>query len=327
MTPMLFMNIAWMRAYRGLGDDQAEGKFRYMREGGVPHEIFNFLPTRGRCYGYAPIPGRGVNLRKLGASPGDTKVDDILVVWTATHPDGGRYIIGWYDGARVYAKPQERPKARETREFGDFYYSVTAAKENCRLLSLDERVFPVPTMQKGYPGISASFYPDNAASPEWTAKVRRYIETGVVDTPPPLPDPEGGRQVDPEHRQRVEKSAIERVTAYYEDLDYDVISREADNLGWDLEARRGGSVLRLEVKGLSGAAAVAEVTPNEYKAMTSRRYRSSYRLCIVTNALANGSAKLQIFGYDHQSERWLTGDLEILNIAERVAARVSVGPS
>ena len=51
MKPIVVLNIAWMREYRGLSSDEPEGKFGYMRGGGVPHEIFNFMPSRGRCYG------------------------------------------------------------------------------------------------------------------------------------------------------------------------------------------------------------------------------------------------------------------------------------
>lgn len=55
MKPILILNIAWMRDYRGVTGDTPLGTFRYMREGGTPHEALNFLPTRGRCYGYAAV--------------------------------------------------------------------------------------------------------------------------------------------------------------------------------------------------------------------------------------------------------------------------------
>jgi hypothetical protein len=89
-----------------------------------------------------------------------------------------------------------------------------------------------------------------------------------------------------------------------------------------LEARKGRRTLHVEVKGLSGHAAVVEVTPNEYKAMITRR--QSYQLCIVSDALAVDRATLRIFSYDLHRKAWVSGEIETLNISERVAARISV---
>ena len=74
---------------------------------------------------------------------------------------------------------------------------------------------------------------------------------------------------------------------------------------------------------VSGDEAVVEVTPNEYKAMTSRSYQSSYRLCIVTNALKRQHTKLLIFAYDDQAEDWFGENQERIKIKEIVAARIS----
>jgi hypothetical protein len=132
----------------------------------------------------------------------------------------------------------------------------------------------------------------------------------------------GGRSVDPEHRAKVEAAAIKRVRAHYKKLGYMVTSCEADNFGWDLDAQQGEAALRLEVKGLSGDAAVVEVTPNEYRAMV--RHFPSYRLCIVTDALVAKRAKLRIFAYEAGAKAWLSDGPEMLKIAKQVAARISV---
>lgn len=313
-----------MRAYRGLANDIPVGMFGHMADGSTPHEIFNFKPTKGRCYGYAPVRNGRINLQKLGAESGVEKLNDVLVVWTATHPEGGRYIIGWYDGAAVYAEHQERPATEETRSVvDDLHYSVEAPAGVCHLLPIDERVFAVPTMKEGYPGISPAFYPEGNAPEEWVRKLREYVATGSMPTAEPS-DTDGGRAVDPDHRKKVEMAAIGMVTKHYESLRYAVISREKDNTGWDLEARRGDLLLRLEVKGLSGGIPFVEITPNEYKAMMSRQFRKFYRLCIVTDALCAETVKLRIFGYDNRLESWVSNDFETLVIDERVAARISV---
>ena len=91
-----------------------------------------------------------------------------------------------------------------------------------------------------------------------------------------------------------------------------------------IEARRGSILLRLEVKGLSGINPVVEVTPNEYAAMTSKKYRTSYRVCIVSKPHKPNEAKIWICNYDQRIGEWVSLDLEPMNIAERVAARLSL---
>ena len=73
------------------------------------------------------------------------------------------------------------------------------------------------------------------------------------------------RQVDVFKKQQVEISAIETTIKYFEGLDYIIISKEKDNVGWDLEATNINETLFLEVKGLSGSISSIELTPNEYK--------------------------------------------------------------
>src|SRR5687768_401938 len=122
MKPMLFLHIAWMKRYCGLINDKAHGEFDYMLKGGTPHEAFNFLPYKGHCYGYAAVNNGYINVKKLRSNSED-EIEDVLVVWTATHPTKRdpasgrkyRYIIGWYDGARVYAEQQRRPKVPEAK--------------------------------------------------------------------------------------------------------------------------------------------------------------------------------------------------------------------
>jgi len=327
MKPILILNIAWMRDYRGVTGDTPLGTFRYMREGGTPHEALNFLPTKGRCYGYAAVGNGTINIERLGARADAESVDDVLVVWTATQPGGGRVIVGWYNGAKVFAEPQKRPETPETRAVDKaLHYNAVAPSAACRLLSLDERVFHIPQRKKGFPGQSPSFFPDDTSPREWVEGIRRYIAGGKLGPAAAVAPKKwkDGRSADPEHRAKVEAAAIKRVREHYEKLGYMVTSCEADNLGWDLDAQQSEAALRLEVKGLSGDAAVVEVTPNEYKAMV--RHVPSYRLCIVTDALAAKRAKLRIFAYELDAKAWLSDDQETLKIAKQVAARISVLP-
>ena len=108
------------------------------------------------------------------------------------------------------------------------------------------------------------------------------------------------RQADVFKKQKVEITAIETTIEYFESKYYTVISKEKDNVGWDLEATNTQETLLLEVKGLSGIISSIELTANEYR--KSIENREKYRVCIVTNSLIN--PKLEVFYYDFKNECW-----------------------
>lgn len=126
------------------------------------------------------------------------------------------------------------------------------------------------------------------------------------------------RQIDVFKKQQVEISAIETTIKYFEALDYIIISKEKDNVGWDLEATNINETLLLEVKGLSGNISSIELTPNEYK--NSKDKKSHYKLCIVTNALTK--PKLEVFSFNVDNNIWTNALNETLLTEERIGARM-----
>jgi hypothetical protein len=126
------------------------------------------------------------------------------------------------------------------------------------------------------------------------------------------------RQTDPFKKQQVEIAAVETAIRHFEALDYIVISKEKDNVGWDLEATNISETLLLEVKGLSGSVASIELTPNEYKNSIDKK--ANYKLCIVTNALTSKS--LEIFSFNGQLGCWTNEQNEKLLMEEKIAARM-----
>jgi len=137
---MVFLNTAWMERYDGLSgnDKQIHGGGSYVKKHGYGHEIFNFRKIDNKVYGYAQ-PGGYNNLQRLGASEKDEFIDNVLVVFTATHKDGGPYIVGWYKSARIFKDYQATNL--EKRKFRNEYigYYVVANADNATLLSIDER--------------------------------------------------------------------------------------------------------------------------------------------------------------------------------------------
>lgn len=321
---ILFLHVGWAREYRGAPDDEPVGKFGYIRRGGRDlGEAYNFKAFAGRCYGYAAR--WTINLRRLGASPGDESVRKVLVVWTATDPaQGGRYVIGWYRNATVHARMKERRPVSSRREA-----IVEAAAQNCHVIRPDERRFEIPAMVKGFPGIANSFFGDGLTAAH-RAQLLAYVDGkpsfgfGETEADTSRASSKGGRprSPDPEHRRAVEDAAVEATTAHFELMGWKVKDVSAQNLGWDLEATLSGRLLRIEVKGRSGEGSV-ELTPNEYAAMTDRAKRMSYRLAIVQEALTK--PRLRIFAFSPSAGTdgaWLSGR-DILVLKERTGAMAS----
>jgi hypothetical protein len=127
------------------------------------------------------------------------------------------------------------------------------------------------------------------------------------------------RQPDIKRRHQVESAAQEAVTDFYTAQHYRVDDVSANSCGWDLVAKKERLTLKVEVKGLSGTTAHAELTPNEYRLVKNRD--NSYRLCIVTDALES-SCHIQEFRFDPNERQWLDQDGNELSIEERIGAVV-----
>jgi hypothetical protein len=324
--PMLFCRVAWMDHYEGVGSDTMSGGGAYVAEHGFGHEMFNFQRFQDAVYGFVqPSGGRKdnweearINLPRLGASSSDNSMTGVFVVWVATAPAGGSFIVGWYRNVTVYRDHQTAPVG-SNRRHGDINcgYYIVARSMDAVLLPPDERVVAVP---RGGGGIGQSniWYADDQEQHwQFRLEVLEYANTRQRPTSAPIAG--GARQPDPLLRQRVEEAAVRTTSAYFDSLGYRVDSVERDNLGWDLEAALGQRLLRLEVKGLSGPQIVVDLTLNEYAAM--QEYRDSYRVCVVTNAIADPC--LEVFSYSAETDRWQNPAGRVLNIQEIVAARCS----
>lgn len=319
MQPMIFLNTAWMERYKGLlgNDREIRGGGSYVEEYGYGHEIFNFKKIGGKVYGYAQPSGYN-NLQRLGASEDDEFIDGILVIFTATHKDGGTYIVGWYKNATFFKDYQNTNlKERKFRNEYIGYYAVTDA-DNATLLSIDERFsFPlIPRRVKGGMGQSNVWYADSTEmegfKKEVLRHIKRYEKKKSIRYRPPI-----SRQADAETRRKIESIAIREVTREYSERGFIVTSVESENLGWDLEAKYKKIKLKIEVKGLAGNKVSVELTPNEFLKMNN--YKDSYRLCVVTECLEN--PVLYVFSYSSERNEWISEDDHILLIDQIISAR------
>lgn len=325
-SPVVFFNVGSMKRYEGMSGDSIQGGGAWPTAHGHGHEAFNFLAHRGRYYGYVRRPHGGrINLKRLGAGPDETHIDGVTVVWVAKHGQRGLRVVGWYRDARVFAEGQPPPKGGERRLPGErdpVWHVAVAPRRGSRLLDVDERALAprIPRNARGAMGQSNVWYADSAIGKKTAARVLQFIAAYEKGVRRPKPRPSAGprRSPDPIHRLKVEQAAIRRVQAHYAQRGFTVRDVQKDNLGWDLEAKGQGEKLLLEVKGLSGSAAIVELTPNEFAMMGKHKKR--YVLCIVTNALGRGS-QLRRFRFEAGQWRDQDRDAGPLQLTQVIGAR------
>ena len=325
--PLIFVNIGWMVAYKGPTNDPTIGGHGWLKSHNFGYEAWNFLPYRNKLYGYVPRSAR-INLRSLGATKKNEKLTGVTVVWIARNPRNKvTYIVGWYRNATVRRESNYFNIKRSSDLIVD--YQIEAPSSDARLLKPDQRTLKVPTAKMiGNLGQSPVWY----GNPEFVTKVWVYLKSDgvkegsqkgkVVGTP---------KQTDPEKRKLVELAAIRHAVDYYTSRaggSYSVNSVEKDNIGWDLIVTGGDVTLKIEVKGLSGNELNIELTPNEYKQMISSEHRSMYVIYVVTEALKT-TARSHAFYYNAEASYrgkhvWMTEDGRVLNIEERIGARLTV---
>ena len=328
MASLVLFNIGWMKRYRGLTEsDRIFNGGRYVQENEIGDEVRNFEPAMGRLYGYVPTQdGSNINMTRLGVDADAEYADDVTVVFTATPPEGGNVVVGWYRNARVWREPRRRDEY-------DIHFVAEARQKDCELLKVDDRVFPVPRTRRGdgdafVMGRTPVRYTDKPNAKPFLRRLNQYMES-YMESPPTADEPErrrrrrrdAPRQSDPLLRAKVEKAAIEHVTRHYSG--YECQSVERENKGWDLEFTRGARKLLVEVKGCSGDLGHVELTPNEYRAMRDRRCRHAYRLAIVTRALE--APRLSIISFNGSDKTWRDQDDREVRLEERTGVRVRTG--
>lgn len=316
MQPMLFFNTAWMDFYEGINDNvKIHGGGYYVEKNGYGYEIYNFKKIKGKVYGYAKTNGRN-NLLRIGADKDAESLSEVLLIFTAPHKDGGNFIVGWYKNATVYRDYQET--TMKERKYCDEYigYYAVAKEEDVTLLSRDERVMLFEPIPKGKGGMGQSnvWYANADNMKDFRKRVRDFIRN-YDKKKKVLP-----KKKDIDIRKKIEISAVEKVTSYYKDLGYEVKSVENDNVGWDLEVKRNKTIFRVEVKGKLGSEILVNLTPNEY--INMNKYKDSYRLAIVTNALVDPI--LYRFSFSEEKDKWVDDNGNILQIEKIVSARCTI---
>jgi uncharacterized protein DUF3883 len=322
--PLLFLNVGEMSKYEGLSGDTISGGGKNVSLYGFGHEIFNFKPYKRKMYGYGRAPHNTIRIEKLGATKEDQRVPGVTVVWVARS-----HIVGWYTNATVYRHPQAPPPESERVFKGKpIDYNVTAQK--FKRIDRDDRWMPVPRAKERRHAMGRNlWYAEGPSNASFRKKVERYIHAdgnfSATFTTRRAVKARGGsgtpRQPDIDKKQRVERVAMHLSKRHFAALNYRITPVHKDNLGWDMEARKAGVTLRVEVKGLSGRDLCVEVTPNEYAMM--RKHKHAYRICIATNCLSKRRA-LSVFAFSEELGKWTDEDDRPLQLKIIESARLFV---
>ncbi len=299
MNPLLFLRVGYMERYDGPGVITGGGA--YVKKRGVGGEVYNFKPSRGKCYGYAMSRHHaGIRLKMLDSSKTWAVGDELAgvdVVFMAARPGVGQVVVGWYRNATVFHRQYRVRRGRiPGMDESLRQYMCVVEKNDATLLPEEMRTFPVPVATqgfKGFPGQSNVWYPgyheDLQSVRDFIRRFRRYMAgANGTSLPPdeqetPVTSNKKARRVDAAHNAAVEKAAVDAAWTHWEKRGYKVTCKQADNVGWDLEVRKGAHFLRVEVKGQSGDSVNFGLTPNEFAKL--QLYSSSYRVCLVLTAL------------------------------------------
>lgn len=140
---ILFCNIAWMKYYEGVNDDdKPKNGGSYVDENDYGNECYNFLDYNGNCYGFVMLNGNlNLELHFKEAKKHQDFLKDVLVIWVATNDTNETRIVGWYKNATVY-RDEQYVQAFTNPDF-DLCYRIEALARDCYLLPEQQRTFPI----------------------------------------------------------------------------------------------------------------------------------------------------------------------------------------
>ena len=170
---ILFCNIAWMRYYKGVcEDDMPVNGGSFVKENNAAEEDINFMPICNEeegeefCYGFVETKRtkgdthNQLHIEKLEGCEllkNEESAEDVLVVFCA-RPDRGNektstLVVGWYKHATVYRRHQELTVDYDDGYSEDRIYNIITEKKNAVLLPVEQRnrvaLWRVPRAREG----------------------------------------------------------------------------------------------------------------------------------------------------------------------------------
>lgn len=150
---ILYCRVGWMEAYKGNSDERPIGGGSYNKNE-IGYEIYNYLSYKGSYFGYVETgtsntgqeQHKSIHLEKIRGDRKANSARDVLVVWVATRPSGGQYILGWYKNATVYRFVQTVPEEAMIQRNLKSHHLYNIYSKDVFLLRKDERKFQIHSM-------------------------------------------------------------------------------------------------------------------------------------------------------------------------------------
>ncbi len=298
----------------------------------IGHEAYNFLNINGLLYGYFQPHMKEpfeINLGRIKQGCTVDKIDNVLVIWFATNPvDKGQVVVGWYNNATVFRSVQS-PRSMPFRE--NYNYNVKARTEDCVLLPISKRKFPVghdiPGTKRGNPGQANAFYildlqghekdfgnPHNSWLHNLIQYVRNYNGQKITSLEDVIQEEvvtagysssSQGFQSDVEVRLMIESYAMEVCKKHYSDDGYEVVDVSATQ-PYDLLLTKNDVSLFAEVKGTQTEGKTIIVTKHEVE--FNRTHGDSMVLFLVHSIVINSKKVKKGSGIVSIIEPWFASD-------------------
>lgn len=145
LRKIVFCNIAHMKYYRGVtDDDKPSNGGKWVEENGTAYECYNFMPFNHYCYGYFQHIGKRVDIGRVKNVPNSVNsLENITVVWVAN-----RKIAGMYEDSLMYRNRTSFTDNVFDPKHTEWYHWFKAREENVYLVPHSERTFVVPSATK-----------------------------------------------------------------------------------------------------------------------------------------------------------------------------------
>lgn len=283
-----FVKTGWSDSYQG---EAVFGRHDYISKYKEAHERFNFLPTEdGRFFGYMPPIG------KKERSPQPSDIKGWLVMFVAAERGKGPLkVVGWYEDAIFKSEYSPRPEYK-----GEACFETDVSGNEYTYCVYTNKAILVPSAQRTETVSGAHFRRSpivyvrqpSGKRDSWRIQMADSAEQ-IIARNKPVQEESGEPIVgfpDAEHRKKVEKAAIEAVSAFLQNEGYSITDKQRSCCGYDLLAvrKRHPKELHVEVKGTSTSVQHFFMTKNERNYMQNPKWR----LAMVTNALEHANIEI-----------------------------------
>lgn len=224
------------------------------------------------------------------------RVGDPVVFWV-TGAASAALVPGIWGAGVVVAPVEVRAEVEEDDEDAGYWLDADAELRANFFVVVDLPLFEQPIPRQvlvEHPVLSDAELvrqpqmgnPSWLTAAEWVA-LQSLLEDGAIpDTPPQVINEweadAAVQQPDPVTRALIEARAVALTLSDLDQQGWLVEDVQAANLGWDLTARRGDDIRRIEVKGRGTSARSILLTANEYRAAHDE---DSWEVALVTSAL------------------------------------------